>query len=199
MRTVTRFVLLMAIPAALLGGPRSTFDAAAAAPAVRVGPIILFQADSRVQLDLIRWAVDRYEDAGLRLPQSVLVFHDDEADCRSRRGYFTTGRVDLCTGTRDDAQVRDTLLHELAHAWTVANLTVAERAAFMQLRGLSSWDSEDAIWPQRGFEQVAEVISWTLGERILSAEIPDHEPEAMLAAYEVLTGMTPPAGPFAVA
>jgi hypothetical protein len=87
---------------------------------------------------------------------------------------------------------RDTFLHELAHAWTEANLDPAAAAAFMRLRGLRSWNSPDVFWPERGFEQAAEVISWTLGERVRSPEIPDHEPAAMLVAYRVLTASQPP-------
>lgn len=193
MRTVTRLALLIAIPTAVFSGAASAVGSASGGPAVRVGPILLFGTDSPTQVELVEWAVSRYERAGLRLPPVVLVFHDDEIDCHGRRGYYLNGRVDLCTGDRVDAQVRDTFLHELAHAWSDANLTGAETLAFMRLRSVSSWNSGDVFWPFRGFEQAAEVISWTLGDRVLSPEIPDHEPAQMFVAYEILTGREPPA------
>jgi hypothetical protein len=189
MRTVTRLGLLIAIPTVLFSGGASAVGSVMGDSSIGVGHVIAFRVQSSTQAELIRWAVSRYERAGLRLPPVVVVFHDDEADCRSRRGYYLDGRVDLCTGTRADPQVRDTLMHELAHAWSEASLTVAEFRAFMRLRGLSSWNSSDVFWPQRGFEQTAEVISWTLGERVLSPEIPDHEADDMLRAYRILTGI----------
>jgi hypothetical protein len=192
MRTVTRLGLLIAIPTALFSGAASAVDAITGAAPASVGPVLVLQADSPAQLELVRWAVSRYERAGLRLPPVAVVFHDDEIDCHARRGYYLSGRVDLCTGDRVDPQVRDTFLHELAHAWTEANLTLADTTAFLRLRSLSSWNSGDEIWPRRGFEQAAEVISWSLGERILSPEIPDHEPAEMFSAYEILTGIEPP-------
>jgi hypothetical protein len=189
MRTVTRLAIHIVISTIVFSGTAS----AGGDPLPLVGRILLVGARSPSQFDLARWAVGRYERAGLRLPLVVVVLHDEESECHDRRGYYLGGRVDLCTGTRTDPQVRDTFLHELAHAWTDANLEHADAAAFMRLRGLRSWNSANVFWPVRGFEQAAEVISWTLGERVLSPEIPDHEPAEMLVAYRVLTGDEPPA------
>ncbi len=87
-----------------------------------------------------------------------------------------------------------TVLHEMAHAWSETNDGEAVRARFMALRHLDTWNSWDEPWQDRGWEQAAEIISWTIGDRILSLwSIPDLEPAQILAAYTMLTGRRPPA------
>ena len=54
------------------------------------------------------------------------------------------------------------LLHEMAHGWLDANLSEIERARFLDLRRLSTWNSPEVSHDERGFEQAAEIMAWTL-------------------------------------
>ena len=54
------------------------------------------------------------------------------------------------------------MLHELAHAWAQITLTEADEEAFLELRGLDSWDGPGQSWKELGREHAAEVIAWAL-------------------------------------
>ena len=47
-------------------------------------------------------------------------------------------------------------------------------------------------WDDRGYEQGAEIMAWALGDRILTAQIPDNDPAQLGAAFELLTGVVVP-------
>ena len=94
--------------------------------------------------------------------------------------------MDVCT-TLLNAMTRRTLLHEMSHVWLDQHTNVSTRSSFLNLRGLASWNSRRDPWRFRGFEQAAEILSWGLGERILSAQIPDNDPGQLAGIYELLT------------
>lgn len=82
----------------------------------------------------------------------------------------------------------------MAHAWSETNDGEAVRARFLALRHLDTWNSWAEPWPDRGWEQAAEIIAWTIGNRILSlASIPANDPAQLFAGYTLLTGRRPPA------
>ena len=56
------------------------------------------------------------------------------------------------------------MLHELAHAWANVNLDEEDRGAFMDLRGLDSWNDHADSWERRGTEHVAETLAWALND-----------------------------------
>ena len=48
---------------------------------------------------LVRWALARFEAAGLELPELVLAFHDDRHGCNGHPGFYQSGtpaRVHVC-------------------------------------------------------------------------------------------------------
>jgi hypothetical protein len=193
MRTVTRFrasvLVLLALGA--LGAAWWLRSAKASAPTA-IRPGVLVSAATPDQLELAKWAVRRFEAADLHPPSVEIEFHRDPSGCAGHLGFATNGHVDLCS-TLVNSMARRALLHEFGHIWLDQNLDADVRARFLQVRALRSWNASSDPWELRGYEQGAEIISWALGERILSAQIPDNEPSALEAAFEVLTGNAPPA------
>ncbi|MBA3552099.1 MAG: hypothetical protein H0W27_04425 [Actinobacteria bacterium] len=79
----------------------------------------------------------------------------------------------------------------MAHGWAGSNLSSGERARFLELRGLTTWNDHGADWNERGSEHAAEIMSWALGDQgtgINTPSIPDNSIEQLTAAYELLTG-----------
>lgn len=189
MRTFARFgALTIAIAAALgLWWLRSV----AAADLVTIRPGIEVLGASPQQLAMARWAVERFEAAGLNAPAVVIEFHRGRSGCGGHLGFARSEQVEVCNALVN-AMSRRTLLHEISHVWLDQNATRSTKARFLQSRGLPSWNAWDDAWRLRGFEQGAETIAWALGERILSAQIPDNNPERMAEAYRMLTGLPLP-------
>jgi post-segregation antitoxin (ccd killing protein) len=184
MRTVARFgAYTLSIALVVVGGWLSS----AGSSAVLVRSQVEVTKATPQQLDLIRWAVGRFEAAGLEPPAVEIEFHDDPNGCGGHLGYAKAGHVDVCTALVN-AATRRAPLHEMSHAWLEQNARPSTVARFLDLRGLTSWNSSRDPWPLRGCEQAAEIISWALGERILTAQIPDNDPRHMDDAYRLLTG-----------
>jgi hypothetical protein len=139
------------------------------------------------QLDLVRWAVGRFEIAGLEPPHVEIEFHGDPSGCGGHFGFALEGQVDVCT-TLVNAMTRRLLLHEMSHIWLDEHVGAGIRARFLELRQLASWNASSDPWALRGYEQGAEIISWALGERILSPQVPDTDPDEIASGYELLTG-----------
>jgi len=143
-------------------------------------------ADDRLRLE---GALIRFEDAGLELPELVVVFSIDEADCSGHRGRFrsstTPWQISICA---DNNAVYE---HELAHAWERKNLTDDRRDAFMALRGHHVWSGADVPWNERGVEGVAFVVQQGLAGVPLAPALSD-EARSRMEAYELLTGRPAP-------
>jgi hypothetical protein len=151
------------------------------------------------QLEEVTWARGRFHAAGLTPPRVRFVFHDDTAKCRLRRGLFNpnTRSIEICHLNRE------TLIHELAHAWIDANLSEEARAAFMRHRDLTVWNDHSVPWTHRATEHAAEIVAWGVEEesRLVSwiepdghhtlrlLTIPDSTPEQLAVAYQQLTGI----------
>lgn len=156
--------------------------------AVSIRPnVLVIGTATRQELDLARWAVERFEIAGLEPPRVEIEFHADPSGCAGHLGFARRTQVDVCT-TLLNAMTRRALLHEMSHVWLDQNVSSWTRTTFLEVRGLASWNSAEDQWRLRGFEQAAEIISWAIGERILSAQIPDNDPVQMAEAYALLTG-----------
>jgi hypothetical protein len=82
-------------------------------------------------------------------------------------------------------------LHEMAHLWADRNMDTEDEQAFLQLRGLDTWNDWHVPWSERGSEQVAEVISWGIGEGVFTQLIPDNSPDELAAAFTAVTGAQP--------
>jgi hypothetical protein len=186
MRTKTLAILVL-VPA-LLAGTRATPPAGSPVPGAEQVRVV---ASSSAQIAVVEWAVGRFRAAALEPPAVEITFHSSLDGCGGHLGYALGGRVDVCTDLVN-AMTRREVLHEMAHVWMDEHVTLATRERFLRLRGLASWNAASDAWGLRGFEQGAEVISWQLGERILTPQIADNGPEAMDRAFEVLTGRRSP-------
>jgi len=189
MRTVIWFgSLLFAIAGALAASSlrsNQATDVAVIRPNVEV-------TGATQQLAMARWAVERFEIAGLEPPVVEIAFHRGLSGCGGHLGLARQGEVDVCT-TLVDACARRALLHEMGHIWLDQNLSDPERGRFLEVRGLHAWNDSLDTWGLRGYEQGAEIMAWALGERILTPQIPDNEPIQLALGFELLTGSTPPA------
>ena len=144
------------------------------------------------QLSMVRWAVDRFELAGLEPPVVEIAFHRGLSGCGGHLGLARQGEVDVCT-TLVDPTARRALLHEMGHIWLDQNLSDPERERFLEARGLHAWNDSSDTWALRGYEQGAEIMAWALGERILTPQISDNDPIQLARGFELLTGTAPPA------
>ena len=187
-RTVIWFgALVFAIVGALAASLRSmqATDVAVTRPNVEV-------TGANEQLAMVRWAVERFEIAGLAPPVVQIAFHRGLSGCGGHLGLARQGEVDVCT-TLVDPVARRALLHEMGHIWLDQNLSDPERERFLEMRGLHAWNDSSDTWALRGYEQGAEIMAWALGERILTPRIPDNEPIELARGFELLTGSAPPA------
>ena len=89
-------------------------------PAVRV------RGGDGTDRDLAGWAVGRFSEAGLDLPEVTITFHDDDAPCRGNTGLYRPGppaEVHLCISDGRPETVKKLItLHELGHAWAEAHV-----------------------------------------------------------------------------
>jgi hypothetical protein len=150
----------------------------------RVTPRVSSYPDDRAHRARLDEALERFERAGLLLPDLDVEFSDD--GCYGHLGLFDPNsipwRVTVCS---DLAFV---LTHELAHAWAAANLDDAERAGYLAHRGLSSWNDPDLHWRERGTEDAAFVLQQVLMSKHLQ---PQSVWAERIEAYEQLTGGPP--------
>lgn len=188
MRTIIRLGTLGLLIVVALGA--WWLRSARAKDAVAIRPNVEVLGATSGQLEMARWAVGRFEAAGLEPPAVEIEFHGAQSGCGGHLGFARRGAVDVCN-TLVNAMARRTLLHEMSHTWLDENLDDATEARFLALRGLPSWNASSDPWRFRGYEQGAEIISWSIGERILMPQIPDNDPSALAAAFEILTGIAP--------
>jgi len=191
MRTIGRLGASILALAALAGGCDLS---ARHASGVELQPGFTVFSEDVAQQQLARWAVARFERAGLDRPMVEIAFHADASGCGGHLGYAEDGHVDVCTVLVNE-MARRNLLHEMGHIWIDQNVSQSVREGFLELRHLSTWNASAAEWRERGYEQGAEIIAWALGNRILTPQIPDNLPDRLDAGFEVLTGVAPPGPP----
>ena len=102
--------------------------------------------------------------------------------------------MDVCTILENETARRN-LLHELGHIWIDQNVSQADRDRFLELRGLWTWNASTVDWGDRGYEQGAEIMAWALGDRILTAQIPQNDAARLAEGFELLTGAETPSDP----
>lgn len=194
MKRILRIGIAAVALASVLAEPAQSLDTA-------VAPVAGHPEEER----LVAWALSRFDEAGLALPDLSFSFHPSPLDCAGHKGryHLPTQTVHMCS--LDPW----TMLHELAHAWADATLTDADRAAFVAHRGLRTWGEHHHPWAERATEHAAEIVAWALSEE--SALVPwvmegpdgprstlrllrisDSEPEQLVEAYRLLTGSEPP-------
>jgi hypothetical protein len=190
MRTIGRLGTWTLALMALASG-WSTTGREASPLEIRPGIVVLSRDPA--QQELARWAVARFDRAGLDPPSVEIRFHDDASGCGGHLGYAKDGGVDVCTVLVNE-MARRNLLHEMAHLWIDQNVSQADGDRFLQLRGLQAWNRSTDPWEERGYEQGAEIMAWALGDGVLTAQIPKNDPAQLGVAFEILTGVDLPLG-----
>jgi hypothetical protein len=185
-RTISRRIatfLCLLVVASILGGQR---------PAPAREPLVIHGANA-VEERAIDWSIRRYREAGLGgIPDLEVYLHRSHDACNGGLGLFYAGRIDLCTEDSSEPYQRKFALHEMAHAWTEANVETAVLERFMDIRGVAAWNDRSFDWKERGTEQAAEIITWGLGEGQISPLLPEATDAPTLARlYELLTGREP--------
>jgi hypothetical protein len=148
---------------------------------------------------LVEWALSRYETAGLRLPTISFAFHDSNEGCRGSEGTYqglykhATRTIDICNRGSGSTDPRHTLLHELAHAWSLTNMTDDDITEFVAHRGLDHWYSNETPWWQMGQEQAAEIIAWGLqdADEYKSIWLFLESCEDLTSSFELVTSTEP--------
>ena len=186
-KIASRLLLVVLAAAALAGGGART--APGRTPAMVADRVRVFGADAEHER-LVRWAFGRYEHAGLDVPPIDVHFHPDTSGCYGHLGSQLGSRVDICVVIVSEI-ARDAVLHEMGHAWVDENVSATVRERFMRMRGLTAWNDQNVIWDERGFEHAAETMAWALGHRFIAPGIPDHDPDRLTPAFELLTGGLP--------
>lgn len=164
------------------------------------GPVTVISGPS-VQVALAEELTERFERAGLELPDLSITFHPDKADCGGILGHHRSvaahSRIDVCVGTDADPRNQEYVVaHELAHAWAWSGLDDEVRRDFLALRDLRTWNDDDVAWKLRGSEHAADTVAWgVLGHRGVGLTVPLERCEALLGGYFRLTARFPVAGP----
>jgi hypothetical protein len=147
--------------------------------------------------DMVSWAMDLFDEAGLALPPVRFVYHgDDQTLCSGTRGVHSRvdGQSTIHICTTDPGNVTAGLvLHETAHAWAAHDLSDERKADFQSLRGWTYWrNHQEADWHENGSEQAAEMMVWGLIDWPVGIRtIKDHSCEDLDAGYRALTGQPP--------
>lgn len=151
--------------------------------------------------DLIRWALERYEDAGLDLDGIAVGVFDDQTVCgEGRRGFYVDRTVTVCAvherASTREAWRRHALLHELGHAWMDLHLDPVARARFMEARGVETWTGRDVPWEERGAEHAAETMTWAIDDTpaFPDVRLEDRTCDGLRSGYALLTGTPVPHG-----
>jgi hypothetical protein len=150
-------------------------------------PVITYlDAPTPQQRETIAWAIERYHEAGLQLPDLTISF---PAICSGKGALYHVGQrsIDFCRVNKRRA------LHELAHAWDDTSGAV-DRDAFLRLRGLSVWwGGTDRPSSEQGAEQLAQIVAWGLQGANPSdvPQLPNNDVATLVAAYVSVVG-TPP-------
>lgn len=156
-------------------------------------PAVAIRGGNAAQAEAIHWALARYRSAGLDgMPPLEVRFHASAEPCDGGIGLHHVGRIDLCTPDSSEPYQRKFALHEMAHAWTEANVGADVLERFMDARAIAAWNDRSFSWKERGTEQAAEVITWGLGDGEIAPLLPEAVDAHELAElFDMLTGRRP--------
>jgi hypothetical protein len=155
----------------------------------------------------VRWALHRYELAGLPIPEPQSITFTEYSDfCdlgpgrtrRTKQGwhlYFCFCEEDICPNddyTSFALIPQHVVLHELAHVWLNANLTNETRTNFMAAVELDVWVDNTVEWHEQAGEYSAEVVAWGLFDRpLILPKFGSPEQAELHFLFELLTGQKP--------
>lgn len=152
--------------------------------------------DQRGEVD---WALQRFDEAGLLLPQEIEVeFDPTRVRCGGDRGVCLAldepPAVRVCEAAGDTAfrslNRRVTLLHELAHVWFA--LASADHAD--EIVGGVAQPDDGVPWADRTAERVAVVVAWGLLDQPRRPVVTNLPCVDLYRQFVALTG-TDPLGP----
>jgi hypothetical protein len=156
---------------------------------------VLIDQASPGETATVNWAIDRFDATGMHLPDLIITFHDNRESCDGFNGMYQSSshQVDICNRGGGDIEPRHTVLHELAHAWSLDGISLEAVAEFLTIRKLDAWASPDLAWWQQGREQAAEIVAWGLMDagRFHSVWIQTEPCSALAQAFQLLTGQEP--------
>ena len=115
--------------------------------------------------EIVDWAVERYLEARLQLPDLQISF---PVACGGKAGRYYVGQgvVELCNPTKV------LVLHEFAHAWDDGS--PVDRDEFLERRGLDHWyEQPGRNSGDSGGEQLAHIIAWGVMDVDITARNPD--------------------------
>ena len=142
------------------------------------------------QRELVAWALEQFENAGLDLPVLQIHLSLDTTTCGGNSGFFASGsipwQITLCT------EDRIVFLHEMGHAWSAYTLTPSERAEYVGQRGMESWSDPETPWRARGSEDAANTLAWGLIDDPIRGMTPDGPLAQKNEAFNLLTGFDSP-------
>lgn len=134
---------------------------------VSLHPTVVVHDASVEEQAWVDTALVRFAEASLPLPDLDVVFADDATECGGHDGLFVAGRTPWQVLVCSDLAFIVT--HEFAHAWEAANLDDDDRTRYVERRGLSTWNSDDAEWLERGVEDMAFMLQQNLMAGAVSA------------------------------
>ena len=144
------------------------------------------------QLEMVDWALSRFDAAGLELPPLLIRFPDRDSplcDGIQGRTFLSTDPIEVRMCWNSEF----ILLHELAHVWESANFPTDNHGRFNEMRhDVESWASPDDPWKTQGREHAANVIAWGLLEDPYPiSETYPNDIASMVEAFHFLTGVSP--------
>ena len=147
----------------------------------------VFHGATQAQADKMRWAIGRYGDMGLELPNLYIYFAQG---CRERFGAWGRIQADSTLPWRIEVCTTAVYLHELAHAWDYWNLTDVDRRLFLDLRGLEAWQGNEIPWHERGQEELASLVAGVVGRGVDNYHSAHRQTD--LDHFEQITGVPVP-------
>ena len=144
------------------------------------------------QQDRVRDALALFAAHDLDLPDLVIRFFVDEAECDEHMGIFWSSTspwsIHVCS------ELEFVLTHELAHAFLDLHLDEADRAAYTADHDLPTWNNKSTEWQQRAVEHAAFAIQQNLMVPPPPGPL-SKEWDRRATAYEMLTGKPSPLRP----
>lgn len=162
-------------------------------------------------LSLVQWALARFDRAGMGLPiVEWITFSRYSNYCTELDGLALPLDDDptmawalvMCMSEDEVCRTRDcneynvaekrALLHELGHVWMEQQLSEATREAFVEFRGLASWNGHSVDWESAAAEHGAEFIAWGLlddGYPMVELGLPPVDERR--EGFQLLTGRQP--------
>lgn len=187
MKRAAIILSLLAIAPQLLPSQVSARDAVP--PEVDVAPravSVMVRGGTVEQHARLQWSMERFEIAGLELPQLEVTIHDSSAGCSGNDGLYwpeeTLNRIDICT---DSTFI---VLHELGHAWEHNFATDSARQHLMDELELEAWTGDAVEYRKRGTEAAANLIAWGL----VDSQLTESQARTLvekLNRFESLTGV----------